>query len=166
MAESRKQKRKKLKEPKPMAEALGESLNTLGHRDYSAWVKLYNAWEQIVGSNIANRTHPRKLHRGLLILQTTSAVWKNELTFLKQRLIQQINTYLDQETIKDIKVTHGKEKLPEMYPPPPKPVKNRPANAHEIAQSQVVAASIEDPDLRDDFAAMMQKYLTRKTPPQ
>jgi hypothetical protein len=93
-------------------------------------------------------------------------VWKNELTFLKQRLIQQINTYLDQETIKDIKVTHGKEKLPQMYPPPPKPVKNRPANAHEIAQSQVVAASIEDPELRDDFAAMMQKYLTRKTPPQ
>ena len=166
MAESRKQKRKKLKEPKQMAEALSESLNTLGHRDYNAWVRLYNAWEQIVGKEIAGRTHPRKLHRGLLILQTTSAVWKNELTFLKERLIRQINTYLDENIIRDIKVAHGKEKLPPMYPPPPKPVKNRPPNEREISESRIVAANIKDPEVREEFASMMQQYLVRKGPPQ
>ena len=169
MVESRGQKRKKrkkLKEPQRIAEALPESLNRLGHKSYDAWIKLYNEWERIVGTNIAERTRPRKLKAGLLIVQTTSAVWKNELTFLKQRLISQINTFLDQDAVKDIKVTHGQEKLPDMYVPPPKPQQSRPPTADEIAESKQIAEAIHDPELREDFENLLQKHLVRKPPSQ
>lgn len=48
-------------------------------------------WEQLVGPKLAARTQPIRVVDGVLSLRVASSAWLNELTFLREQLLAQIN---------------------------------------------------------------------------
>ncbi len=51
-------------------------------------------WQEAVGAAVASHTQPRSIQRDVLSVATSSAVWAQELTFGRQRLLVKLNTYL------------------------------------------------------------------------
>jgi len=53
--------------------------------------KLQNQWEQIAGKTIARYTRSIRVHQKKLYLEIDSAPLKNDLQYLKGRLMERIN---------------------------------------------------------------------------
>jgi predicted nucleic acid-binding Zn ribbon protein len=62
-------------------------------------------WAEIVGERIAEVSQAEKIEKGTLIVKVESPVWRNELSFMKQNLIEDLNKKLKKNIVKDIKFT-------------------------------------------------------------
>lgn len=70
--------------------------------------KMKACWKDIIGHNNAKHCGPVKLERRILTLQVDSSVWANQFLYYKNQFIQQINTFIGTDYVKDIKFTLGK----------------------------------------------------------
>ena len=70
--------------------------------------KMKACWKEIIGNNNAKHCGPVKLERRILTLQVDSSVWANKFLYYKNQFIQQINTFIGTDYVKDIKFTQGK----------------------------------------------------------
>ena len=70
--------------------------------------KMKACWKAIIGNNNAKHCGPVKLERRILTLQVDSSVWANQFLYYKNQFIQQINTFIGTDYVKDIKFTQGK----------------------------------------------------------
>ena len=70
--------------------------------------KMKACWKEIIGNNNAKHCGPVKLERRNLTLQVDSSVWANQFLYYKNQFIQQINTFIGTDYVKDIKFTQGK----------------------------------------------------------
>ena len=70
--------------------------------------KMKACWKEIIGNNNAKHCGPVKLKRRILTLQVDSSVWANQFLYYKNQFIQQINTFIGTDYVKDIKFTQGK----------------------------------------------------------
>lgn len=64
--------------------------------------KLSHQWEQIMGKTIASRTKNVYLTKGKLIIELNSSVLRNELSFLKNKIIAKVNEELGEEVVKEV----------------------------------------------------------------
>ena len=65
--------------------------------------KLFNHWQEIVGSEISKKAKPEKLTRGLLFVSVTTSTWANELSLMSGQLVDKINSYIGKEIVKEIR---------------------------------------------------------------
>jgi predicted nucleic acid-binding Zn ribbon protein len=65
--------------------------------------KAFMYWDDIVGVNIKKVAQPKKIENDILIVEVDSPVWRNELMFLKQNILQKLNQKLKGERIKEIR---------------------------------------------------------------
>ena len=70
--------------------------------------KMKACWKEIIGHNNAKHCGPVKLERRILTLQVDFSVWANQFLYYKNQFIQQINTFIGTDYVKDIKFTQGK----------------------------------------------------------
>lgn len=70
--------------------------------------KMKACWKEIIGNNNAKHCGPVKLERRILTLQVDSSVWANQFLYYKNQFIQQINTFIGTDYVKDVKFTQGK----------------------------------------------------------
>ena len=70
--------------------------------------KMKACWKEIIGNYNAKHCGPVKLERRILTLQVDSSVWANQFLYYKNQFIQQINTFIGTDYVKDIKFTQGK----------------------------------------------------------
>ena len=90
-----------------MFRSLKQSINSFFEKDalrpiYKTGL-LINIWEEVVGESIKNNTKIITCKNKTLIIKTTTPVWKNELLFQKEQLINKLNTNKYKILIKDIK---------------------------------------------------------------
>ncbi len=66
--------------------------------------KILDNWHAIVGDKIASIATPKEFETdtGKLTLQVKNSMWRNELSFLKISLIENLNIKLGDNTIQDI----------------------------------------------------------------
>jgi len=62
-------------------------------------------WDDVVGDQIARVTTPQKIEKNIMFVIVDSPVWRNELMFLKRKIIKDLNQLLTGNPIKDIKFT-------------------------------------------------------------
>jgi predicted nucleic acid-binding Zn ribbon protein len=90
---------------------LRDLLNPIGKRlglDSSIEAgRIFSAWTEMVGPDIARSVRPRVLKNGVLNVQTDSAAWAGELRYLAPQLIQQINSFLGRAVVSDLRITQG-----------------------------------------------------------
>ena len=65
-------------------------------------VRLYEAWDKVLGPTSANHTVSKQLIDGRLIIRLDSAALRNELAFAKSKLIKSLNDELGIVLVKEI----------------------------------------------------------------
>ncbi|MFH1387172.1 MAG: DUF721 domain-containing protein [bacterium] len=65
--------------------------------------KLTKIWPEVVGENVRNSTEAIKIKDRVLHVSTKSSVWAQELSLLKQGLIEKFNLQAGEEVIVDIR---------------------------------------------------------------
>ncbi|HOO55547.1 MAG TPA: DUF721 domain-containing protein [bacterium] len=69
-------------------------------REYSEAVK---DWENIVGPDLAKHTKPIKIENGSLVIGVEGSAWSQEISFMKNAILQKINTRLGRRFLKSVK---------------------------------------------------------------
>lgn len=70
-------------------------------------VKIFDLWEEIVGEGIADNAVPAAFNNQVLIVHVSSSVWMQQLSFLKEEIIQKINDGFGKRILKDIQFKIG-----------------------------------------------------------
>ena len=65
--------------------------------------KAIDVWAKVVGRKIKEHTEPLEVRYGVLIVKTSSPVWRQELQFQKNKIVESINKKLIKANIKDIR---------------------------------------------------------------
>ena len=87
---------------KPLGELIDKLLETYNLSGKRSEVNLAQNWSEVVGTMIASHTSKIQLVDDKLYVTISSAPLKNELNYLKETLIQKVNTYLGKDQVKDI----------------------------------------------------------------
>jgi predicted nucleic acid-binding Zn ribbon protein len=88
--------------------------------------RVWSAWEQIVGRDIADHAEPTSLRKGVLRVRTDSPVWATELTYLSEEIVSRVNETLGGDVVAAVKVwtapgrvhRHRKDVQESKVPPP------------------------------------------------
>ena len=88
---------KRQEQSAPMFKSLEHILGSL--KEESGWQdqpfhRLLNYWPEAVGTVVAAHTRPTSIQREVLWVATSSAVWAQELSFGRQRILAKLNAYL------------------------------------------------------------------------
>ncbi|HBN10135.1 MAG TPA: hypothetical protein DD435_16345 [Cyanobacteria bacterium UBA8530] len=146
---------------------LDESLKKAGLGGRIKESKVFQYWPGIVGPSVAAKAKPRAIRQGVLLVETTSAAWSNQLTLLKPQLLEAIRQAVGPGIVKEIKfqITAWKEDrsapreekkfsslggLPELG-----------AGEKKIIGREI-AALIGDPELADTVSRFMEILKRRK----
>lgn len=60
-------------------------------------------WSQAVGEEISSRARAVRFERGVLYVEVTNSSWVQELSFLKRRIVQQLNREIGRDAVRDIR---------------------------------------------------------------
>lgn len=89
-------------EPKTFAQIFDENMELAGATDTMAQHRACYLWPEIVGPGVNRYTYRRYVENGVLHVYISSAPLKNELSFLRERLLGQINSAVGMQAITDI----------------------------------------------------------------
>ena len=59
-------------------------------------------WGEVVGDTIARRSKAESIRGGTLFVRVANSMWVQELSLLKERIIEKLNSLLGREMVKDI----------------------------------------------------------------
>jgi len=107
-----------MKKPQSIHSILEKTLKTL---EIDVPVKTYSivgAWNEIVGESVAGHSQPRSIRNQILFIDVAHPTWMQQLQFLKPTLLDQVNAFLGEPLIQDIRFKLGKVSPP--LPAPPK----------------------------------------------
>lgn len=65
-------------------------------QSHAHFQRVLRHWPMVVGELVAQHTRPIALRRGVLSVATASAVWAQNLSFERQRILAKLNPYLAQ----------------------------------------------------------------------
>lgn len=91
-------------DPKTIGRIIDEALNDAGLTTSFNEQKLCHLWAEIVGPGINRYTTRRYVDRATLHVYISSAPLKNELSFLRRRLVSQLNEAVGAHVIDNITI--------------------------------------------------------------
>jgi len=154
-------KRKGMEQPIQVAEILGKSSRKLGFQDKGPLIEIEKNWNKIVGYEIAKNARPIKLSYKVLTIGVTHPSWMQELGFLKNKILESLNTHLNKNSVKDIRFEIVKiEQLKEKEIK--KEIYHRELNSDEKDFINVAADQIKDKDIKEIVKRMMEKDFSSK----
>ncbi|CAB1064422.1 hypothetical protein D1BOALGB6SA_9216 [Olavius sp. associated proteobacterium Delta 1] len=86
---------------------LGDVLKKYRHETDAELVQVWQVWDNIVGSVIAQNAKPAAFKGRILLVHVTSSTWVHQLQFLKKEMIARINDTLGKTLIEDLKFKIG-----------------------------------------------------------
>jgi predicted nucleic acid-binding Zn ribbon protein len=94
----------KRSEPKSVNEIIEEYLNHEGLADTVDEQRAAYLWQEVVGSVINRYTMSRYVEKGVLHVYLSSAPLKQELSFCRQRLVDDLNARVGRPVLTDIMI--------------------------------------------------------------
>jgi predicted nucleic acid-binding Zn ribbon protein len=88
-----------------LKEALAEMLKTYRLDTRLSETQVVNAWEKVMGAIIAKYTKEVRMRDGVLYVTMTSATVKNELSYRRTEIAQQLNAECGSEIVKEVVIT-------------------------------------------------------------
>jgi hypothetical protein len=145
-----------------MDSVLKEVARDLNFEDKMEQVMLYRLWTAAVGEQIARNATPVLVRGGVLHVNVTSSVWVQELHFLRDMLLEKLNAGLSGQKITAIRFKVG----PVASPGPQHDERSPLPELDDVEKlsTQVQAAHISDPDVRQAFQELMAAYLKNRKP--
>lgn len=96
-------KQRKAPKEKPIREILERLFKSLGVENRVEENLAFAYWDSVVGKEIALHTEPEKIVKGTVIVKVDNDVWRNELAFFKNEIIQKLNQRIGKKLIQEIK---------------------------------------------------------------
>jgi predicted nucleic acid-binding Zn ribbon protein len=152
--------RKTLQPIDRIGDVLGNSLKRLELSSRLDEYGVWPIWNDVVGKTIAVNAQPEKIRNGTLFVKVTSAVWMQQLQFMKQMIAEKLNQRLKKEIVKNIFFVVG----PIHSPSPPETTAAAPSAAmdHERKVDQQFLETVTDPELRQAFKRLLKSYSRRQ----
>lgn len=94
--------------------------------DYRIW----QAWDEVVGSTIARNAQPVRLNEKRLVVAVRNSSWMHELSMLSRDLVGRCNDWMGRDVISEIFLVVGKIEQPR------KPPERRVSHAERRAQGK------------------------------
>ena len=91
-------------EPMRVKELLGPLGRKMGMEDGAAARRVWGAWTEIVGPDVAMHAEPTSLRAGVLRVRTESTAWATEIGYLGPEIARRANEVIGNGAIKEVKV--------------------------------------------------------------
>jgi len=112
-----------------------------------------------VGEQISRVTAPASLRSGVLCVTVASSVWMQQLVFLKEDILRQVNARLGSRSqLADIRFRIGQVPAPHRGGEEALPM----LSDEELQRIQRQTEAIQDPDLRQTFQRVIAAYLRNR----
>ncbi len=128
------------------------ALAQAGLTEQARRLRIVRHWDQAVGPQIAARTRVQSFCRGTLVVKAASTAWQQELMYLKDNIILQLNARLDRPNVKEIRIISG-----HLGPKAAQPRPQRVLSPSEQAAVDAAAAPIADAEARAAFARLLRR---------
>jgi hypothetical protein len=142
---------KKEDKPQDLKSLLHSIVTTIDGAPHKDQLRIRDMWEAVVGPHIAKKATPEGIRNGILQVSVVSSVWMQELTFMKQQILERINQACESSGVKDVRFRLGKtppgmdnsdeEMLPELTEEEQKAIEQQ-------------TATVTDRDLRDSLQSL------------
>lgn len=93
----------KIHKEKPIREILQRFFKSVGIENRLEENLAFAFWDSVVGKEISLHTEPEKIIRGTMMVKVDNDVWRNELAFFKNEIIQKLNQKIGKKIIQEIK---------------------------------------------------------------
>ena len=80
-------------QPKVVKDLLRSTLSRFGIDEQVSKYQFVLDWEKIVGPEIASRSKPHALERGVLVVRVVNSEWAQELAFQKELIMSRLAKY-------------------------------------------------------------------------
>jgi predicted nucleic acid-binding Zn ribbon protein len=92
--------------PERIGKILTKNLRNLGIDRRLKEESIVLNWDRLVGERIASKAIPLKVRDSILFVGVENASWRNELFFMKRKIIDELNRSVKDNVIKDIVFTN------------------------------------------------------------
>lgn len=96
-----------MSEPADIRSLLVELADRFGIPEALETVRVFSAWERIVGDQVASRCEPVMIKDGVLKVRASSAAWASELRYLSSDIARRVNQELGREMISEVVISLG-----------------------------------------------------------
>ena len=137
-----------MKKPQSIHSILERTLKTL---DIDVPLKTYSivgAWSEIVGESVAGHSQPRSIRNQILFIDVAHPTWMQQLQFLKPTLLDQVNTFLGEPLIRDIRFKLGKVSSPDPAPPKTLLMEDEPLDQGTLNRIENHLKEIDDEEVK------------------
>lgn len=88
--------------PQKMDQIMDAVLSSRGYLNICRESQVREKWREIVGERIAQVSECQGVENGVLYVRIPSAAWRQEVSFLRERILMAIRTQTQCETVTDI----------------------------------------------------------------
>jgi len=87
---------------KSIKDLLSDYFKGSGFKEINETINLNKTWNKIVGKTISKNTEITRIKNGKIIIKTSNPIWRNELTFQKEDLLNRLKKEEPEINIKEI----------------------------------------------------------------
>ena len=88
--------------PKSIKTVLSDYFKGTNFKEINAEINISTAWKNIVGKTIAKNTEIKFFKNGKVTVKTVNPIWRNELIFQKEDLLNRLKKEKPELNIKEI----------------------------------------------------------------
>ena len=88
--------------PKPIKDVLSGFLKGSNFKEINETINISMAWTNIVGKTISQNTEIKSIKNGKVTIKTVNPIWRNELVFQKEDLLNRLKKEEPELYIKEI----------------------------------------------------------------
>jgi hypothetical protein len=147
-----------MKQPLPLAALLDAVFAGKPAEQRLRESKIWQVWEEVVGAQIAAKSHPAAFRDGTLTVRVSGSAWLQQLSLMKQEMIRHLNEAIGAPLVNDIFFKQGSlptQAAKSVAPLPPK----RKLTEAEKAQLAELATPVADPELRAALVSLISSQL-------
>ncbi|TGU75197.1 DUF721 domain-containing protein [Geomonas terrae] len=150
-----KTRRPRMRRPASVTDLLGSILRGTPAEMRLKEGRIWEVWDEAVGSKIASHAQPVAFREGTLTLHVDSGPWLQQLTYLKKDLIVKVNEALDEELVKELYLKSGKVRSTAQKSQ--QAVQRRKLTEEEQVWIKEQAQAVDDPELRAVFERLISR---------
>jgi hypothetical protein len=146
-----------MKKPQSIHSILERTLKTLEIDVPLRTYSILGAWNEIVGESVAEHSQPRSIRNRILFIDVAHPTWMQQLQFLKPALLDQVNAFLGEPLIQDIRFKLGKvSALPPALPKTPL-LEDEPLDQGTLDRIEGLLQDLDDIEVRKSLREVLIK---------
>jgi hypothetical protein len=118
---------------------------------------IVGAWNEIVGESVAEHSQPRSIRNQILFIDVAHPTWMQQLQFLKPTLLSQVNAFLGEPMIQDIRFKLGKVSPTLAAPPRTLLMEDEPLDQGTLDRIESLLQEIDDEEVQKSLRGVLIK---------